>query len=125
MFCVFRCNGDGALSSLYTALLNHHNNVALELSKLNPHWSDTIIYQETKKIVVAEIQHVTYNEFLPVILGDEAVEIKDLKLVQQGFYDGYSSQYKGNTINEVATSIFPIFRTMYSDEWVGFLSFGF
>lgn len=87
----------------------------------NPHWDDETLFQETKKIVVAEIQHVTYREFLPVVLGEEAVDMNNMKPETQVFYDGYSSQTQVKTINEVATSILPIFQTMYIDQWVSHL----
>lgn len=106
------------ISSLYTVLLNHHNQIAEELVRINPHWEDELIYQEAKRIVVAELQHVTYNEFLPVVLGEEAMESESIKLENQRFYTGYSSQNSVNTLNEVSASVLPIFKTMYSDQWV-------
>lgn len=86
----------------------------------NPHWDDETVFQETKKIVVAEIQYITYNEFLPAVLGEEAAKSHDLKISSEGFYLGYSSQNYAGTLNEVATSVLPIFQTMYSDSWVSF-----
>lgn len=113
-----RCKEGSALSSLYTILLNHHNQIAEELSEMNQHWEDEVVFEEAKRIVVAEIQHVTYNEFLPVVLGEETMESEDLKLESQRFYTDYSSQNLVNTLNEVATSVLPIFQTMYSEQWV-------
>ena len=56
--------------------MREHNRIAMELKEFNSHWLDERLYQETKKIISALIQHVTYNEYIPKIMGhDLAVSI--------------------------------------------------
>ena len=48
-----------------------HNKLENELKKLRPRWSGERLYQETRRVVIAIWQSIVYNEFLPVILGND------------------------------------------------------
>ncbi|XP_017887733.1 uncharacterized protein LOC108629510 [Ceratina calcarata] len=98
------CNGtEGrALGTIYTALLNEHNRIAGGLSEANEHWHDTKLFLEARRIVVAQIQHITLNEYLPSILGEGARADPELMPVASGFYDGYSSSNVAGTYDAVA-----------------------
>lgn len=47
--------------------MREHNRIATALQEVNPNWSDENIFQEAKRIVIAEYQNVIYSEWLPVI----------------------------------------------------------
>ena len=64
-----RANEQVGLTVLHTIWMREHNRLARELSKLNPCWNDERIYQESRKIVGAMLQVITYNEFLPMLFG--------------------------------------------------------
>ena len=57
------------LTILHTMLMRQHNSLALSLEDMNPHWNDEKLFQEARKIVIAQFQHITYHEYLPSILG--------------------------------------------------------
>ncbi|XP_063411527.1 chorion peroxidase-like [Mytilus trossulus] len=62
------------LSVQHLAWHREHNRIASELRTLNPHWKDETVFQEARKIVIAMFQHITFNDFLPLILGQAAMK---------------------------------------------------
>ena len=59
------------LTILHTVWIREHNRIAVEIQRLNPSWDDEKLFQETKKIVIAEYQHIVYKEWLPIVMGKE------------------------------------------------------
>ncbi|XP_046655262.1 chorion peroxidase-like [Daphnia pulicaria] len=58
------------LTIMHTIWLREHNRVANALYALfGATKTDEFYYQEARRIVIAEFQHITYNEYLSVILG--------------------------------------------------------
>jgi GH24 family phage-related lysozyme (muramidase) len=68
-----RANENVGLTSMHTLWVREHNRIADELSAKHPKWGDERIYQEARQQVVAELQAITYNEFLPNLLGEDAL----------------------------------------------------
>ncbi|KRZ19194.1 Peroxidasin -like protein [Trichinella zimbabwensis] len=73
------------LSALHTVWVKQHNQLTLKLKKVNQFWDDERLYQEAKKIVGAQIQHITFNEFLPLVID-------------------YNINFNPNTLNEYAAA---------------------
>lgn len=69
-----RVNEQLALTVMHTMWLREHNKIASVFQALNPHWDDETIYQETRHLLIAEVQHITINEWLPMIIGPDAVK---------------------------------------------------
>jgi peroxidase len=51
-----RSNEHPGLTAYHTVWLREHNRLAAELKYLNPHWNDEKLYQEARKILIAEMQ---------------------------------------------------------------------
>lgn len=68
-------------NALYSAILKEHNRIAINLAQLNRHWNDETLFLESRRIVAAEIQHITYNEFLPIVLGNVCASLIVNKII--------------------------------------------
>ncbi|CAG9838939.1 unnamed protein product [Diabrotica balteata] len=102
-----RTNQMITLVALHTIFMREHNRIAEILSHLNPDWNDEEIFLETRQIVIAELQVITYKEFLPIIIGDTTMEEFDLSL-EEGYeyYYGYDPKVEPSVINEFSTAAF-------------------
>lgn len=60
---------------MHTLWIRQQNRIAKLLSKIT-NWDAERIFQETRKIIGAQIQVITYNEFLPLILGEQTVRFQ-------------------------------------------------
>ncbi|WP_437537125.1 peroxidase family protein [Sorangium sp. So ce726] len=67
-----RANTNFALIALQTLFVREHNRIAAGLAAATPPLTDEQIYRRARKIVSAEIQSITYQEFLPALLGPRA-----------------------------------------------------
>ncbi|CAH1400800.1 unnamed protein product [Nezara viridula] len=101
-----RVNEQLVLACMHTIMAREHNRLARALAQVNPHWDDETLYQEARRIVIAEIQHITYNEFLPIILGKEVMEKFGILLEKDGYWDGYDPTVNPNIIDAFASAAF-------------------
>ncbi|XP_020040894.2 eosinophil peroxidase [Castor canadensis] len=93
------------LAAMHTLFVREHNRLAMELRRLNPHWSGDKLYNEARKIVGAMVQIITYRDFLPLVLG-KARARRTL-----GPYRGYCSNVDPRVAN-VFTLAFRFGHTM-------------
>jgi peroxidase len=114
---------------MHTLWHREHNRVAKVLAALNPTWSDETIFQEARRIVVAEMQHITYDEFIPALLstiyhvllkiyqindgmcslqGPEIISKYNLAPMTSGFFTNYTGFINGPISNEFATAGFRV-----------------
>lgn len=64
------------------------------------------MFQETRKIVVAHLQHITYREFLPLVLGPSAMKVFGLRVLKTGHYREYNDGVDGSIPTVFGTAAF-------------------
>ncbi|CAC5377039.1 PXDN [Mytilus coruscus] len=106
-----RVNQQPALMALQTIWMKEHNRIAEKLTQLNG-WNDEKAYQEARKIIGAMIQHVTYNEYLPHILGDQQMIDLNLKPKASGYFTGYDQTTKPQVRNGFSAAAFRFGHSM-------------
>jgi peroxidase len=76
-----RANENVGLSAIHSLFVREHNRLADRIKLQDGSLSDGEIYQWARKIVGAEMQAITYREFLPALMGAGAPRAEDY------FYD--------------------------------------
>ncbi|RZF46188.1 hypothetical protein LSTR_LSTR011542 [Laodelphax striatellus] len=107
-----RVNSQPGLAALHTLFLREHNRMASRLSIMNPSWDDDRLYQEARRIVVAEIQHITYNEWLPVVLGVKYMKRIGLTIQAKSYSAKFNEQIDASTSNSFATAAMAFINSM-------------
>jgi hypothetical protein len=101
-----RANENVELSALHTLFLREHNRIAAVMAKQNPGLSDEELYQRARQQVGAEIQAITFNEFLPALLGRGSISR----------YSGYKPGVDASIANEFSTAAFRFGHSMVGDD---------
>lgn len=107
-----RSNENLHLTSMHLLLARHHNYLASGLQHLNPHWEDEKLFQEARRILGAQMQHITYNEFLSVIIGKTASEEFGVLSTPDGTNDTYDEKLNPSIANEFAAAAFRFAHTL-------------
>ncbi|MGB7412754.1 MAG: peroxidase family protein [Thermosynechococcaceae cyanobacterium] len=119
-----RANEQIGLTSVHTLFVREHNRIAdgiaqridagdgVVLQKLDTFLAEhpdasegDFIYESTRKLIGAKIQMITYQEFLPLMLGQELSP-----------YAGYNATVNPGIANEFSTAAFRFGHTMLSPQ---------
>jgi len=103
-----RASENLALTSVHTLWMRSHNNLADGLRSRHRNWNDEQLYQEARKINLALMQHVIYNEWLPVIVGQDDA----LKPRTSGYFNGYDNKVDPSLANEFGVAAFRFGHTL-------------
>jgi hypothetical protein len=91
-----RANEQVGLAVMHTLFVREHNRKAREIAAHNPQLSDEEIYLLARDYVAALMQQITYYEFLPALLGPNAIKP----------YRGYNPRILPSIRTEFSTAAF-------------------
>jgi hypothetical protein len=100
-----RVNEQVGLTVIHTLLVREHNWLVDQLVAEGVVGEENL-YQQAKAIVEGEIQHITYYEFLPMLLGSEMLDE----------WDAYDPLIDPRVSTEFSTAGFRVGHTMLSSE---------
>jgi hypothetical protein len=104
--------GDTRVHEIPNLALNHlvwvreHNRIAAILNRINPHWNVEKVFQETRRIIIALVQHIAYNHYLPVVLDNQSMNRYRLYSRKTGYDDIYNKRIDASICNGFAAAPF-------------------
>jgi peroxidase len=101
-----RANENIELTTITTLFVREHNYWADTLAAQHPTWNDEQLYQAARQRVIAEIQHITYDEFLPALLGPDAMTP----------YQGYDANVNPSISVEFSTAAYRFGHSMLDND---------
>ncbi len=92
------------MTALQTLFLRNHNRLAGQLQTAHPAWTDEQVYQEARKLNIAEYQKIVFNGWIPAVLGKNALAA----------YKGYNPNVNATISNEFSTVAFRFGHSLLS-----------
>ena len=99
-----RVNEQIGLTAMHTLFVREHNRLAGIIATQNPDLSGNEIYELARKIVGAQIQNITFSEFLPLLLGPDAIDA----------YSGYDADVDATIASEFSAAAYRVGHTLLS-----------
>lgn len=112
-----RANQNPQLTVLQIIFLREHNRIATVLSHINPHWDDSTLYEEARRILIAEFQHINYHEWLPILLGTDNMIKYGLLYKTNGYTNDYKENVDPSVINAHAHAAFRYFHSSIQGQF--------
>jgi hypothetical protein len=103
-----RASENPALIALHTLFVREHNRKAEELAAAHPDWEGEEIFQASRRWVSGLIQHITYHEFLPMLLGEGSIPA----------YSGYDPSVDPRLSGLFSAAAYRLGHTIVSPEFL-------
>ncbi|XP_037085510.1 peroxidase-like [Pollicipes pollicipes] len=112
-----RVNEQSGLAVMHTVFVREHNRIARGLKNVHPFWDDERLFQNARRIVAAEWQHILYNEWLPIVVGFDYADAHGLLPLQSGFSNYYDPNIDPSISNSFASAAFRFGHNMVRDMY--------
>lgn len=99
-----RANEQAGLACMHTLFMREHNKIARKIRIRRPDLNNEQVFQYARLVIGAEIQSITYNEFLPALLGPNALTP----------YSGYDANVDAGIANFFSTASYRLGHSMLS-----------
>lgn len=99
-----RANEQVGLTTLHTLFVREHNRLADLIRAQHPQLHGDVTFELARKIVGAQMQVITFHEFLPLLLGPRAIAP----------YEGYDPDTDPSIANEFSAAAYRVGHTMLS-----------
>lgn len=102
-----RANENILLTSIHSLFVREHNRLCDDIIQANPTLmgNDEVIYQKARSIVIGIMQNITFDEFLPALIGSQVAT-----------YQGYDKFVNPGIKAEFSTAIYRLGHSMIPSE---------
>ncbi|MEP3655462.1 MAG: peroxidase family protein [Litorimonas sp.] len=103
-----RANEQASLTVMHTLFVREHNRMAEILMDNNPDADPDDVFETARRLLVGKIQYITYNEWLPALIGEDAIPA----------YSGYDDSINPNIYNEFSVAAFRLGHTLLNENFI-------
>lgn len=101
-----RANEQAALAAMHTLFVREHNWQAARVAQRDPDLNGDEIFDRARRRVIAQIQAITYREWLPALLGPDPLPA----------YRGYDPDIDAGIANSFSTAAFRFGHSLLSPQ---------
>lgn len=101
-----RANEQVGLTVMHTLFVREHNRMAQNIMDDNPGADPDDVFETARRLLVGKIQYITYNEWLPALIGSGAIPA----------YTGYDDSLNPTIFNEFSVAAFRLGHTMLNEQ---------
>jgi hypothetical protein len=101
-----RANEQLILLAMHTVWVREHNRIVDEIAAKNSHLTGEQLYQAARRKVACLMQAITFNEFLPTLLGSSSIPR----------YSKYNPKMDPSITNEFSTGLYRLGHSMVSEH---------